>query len=87
MPHKIQNSHHLTISDLRKLEKKEKRATFQRRITAVRMIMEGYTMVDVSAILGMHRQSVSSYVKKFKDMHWKGYLTVDKSLVKNRIFN
>lgn len=30
------------------------------------MVMEGYTMVDVAHILGMHRQSVASYAKKFK---------------------
>lgn len=32
-----------TISDLRKLEKKEKQASRQRRIAAVRMVMEGVT--------------------------------------------
>ncbi|MGX5576239.1 hypothetical protein [Bacillus toyonensis] len=41
MSHKIQKSHPLTISDLRKLEKKEKQTSRQRRITAVRMVMEG----------------------------------------------
>ena len=39
------------------------------------MVMEGYTMVDVAAILGMHRQSVSSYVKKFKELALEGLLT------------
>lgn len=37
--------------------------------------MEGYTMVDVAAILGMHRQSVASYVKKFKEHALEGLLT------------
>lgn len=39
------------------------------------MVMEGYTMVDVAAILGMHRQSVASYVKKFKEHALEGLLT------------
>ncbi|WP_155251468.1 helix-turn-helix domain-containing protein, partial [Bacillus thuringiensis] len=39
------------------------------------MVMEGYTMVDVAAILGMHRQSVASYVKKFKEHELEGLLT------------
>ncbi|WP_033697726.1 helix-turn-helix domain-containing protein, partial [Bacillus thuringiensis] len=75
MSYKIQKSQPFTISDLRKLEKKEKQTSRQRRITAVRMVMEGYTMVDVAAILGMHRQSVASYVKKFKEHELEGLLT------------
>ncbi|MEB8676356.1 hypothetical protein P4H08_24175 [Bacillus cereus] len=42
MSYKIQTLKPLTISDLRKLEKKEKHTSRQRRITAVRMVMEGY---------------------------------------------
>ncbi|MCQ6344066.1 helix-turn-helix domain-containing protein [Bacillus cereus] len=75
MSYKIQTLQPLTISDLRKLEKKEKQTSRQRRIKAVRMVMEGYTMVDVAAILGMHRQSVASYVKKFKEHALEGLLT------------
>lgn len=72
MSYKIQKSQLLTISDLRKLEKKEKQISRQRRITAVRMVMEGYTMVDVAAILGMHRPN---YVKKLKEHALEGLLT------------
>lgn len=72
---KIQTLQPFTISDLRKLEEKEKQHSRQRRIIAVRMVMEGYTMVDVAAILGMHRQSVASYVKKFKEHALEGLLT------------
>ena len=36
--------------------------------------MEGYTVVDVAAILGMHRQNVASYVKKFKEHALEGLL-------------
>lgn len=74
MSYKIPKSQPLTTSDLRKLEKKEKQTSRQRRITAVRMVMEGYTIVDVAAILGMHRQSVASYVKKFKEHALEGLL-------------
>ena len=41
MPYKIQKSHPFTISDLWKLEKKEKYTSRQRRISAVRMVMAG----------------------------------------------
>ncbi|MBG0970652.1 winged helix-turn-helix domain-containing protein [Bacillus sp. SRB3LM] len=75
MSYKIQKLNRFTISDLRKLEKKGKQASCQRRIAAVRMVMEGYTMVDVAHILGMHRQSVASYVKKFKENAIEGLLT------------
>ncbi|WP_255255566.1 hypothetical protein [Bacillus cereus] len=48
MSHEIQKSNLLTISDLRKLEKKEKQT---------------------------YRQSVSSYVKKFREHALEGLLT------------
>ncbi|MHB0802191.1 hypothetical protein PVK73_21940 [Bacillus thuringiensis] len=38
MSYKIPKSQPLTTSDLRKLEKKEKQTSRQRRITAVRMV-------------------------------------------------
>ncbi|WP_179871804.1 helix-turn-helix domain-containing protein [Bacillus cereus] len=62
----IKHTHNLSPSDLRKLEKKEKKASNQRRIIAVRMIMEGYTAIEVAKLLGIHRQSVSSYIIKFE---------------------
>lgn len=62
----IQHTHNLSPSDLRKLEKKEKKASNQRRIIAVRMIMEGYMAIEIAKILGIHRQSVSSYIIKFE---------------------
>ncbi|PFY35818.1 hypothetical protein COL55_30340, partial [Bacillus toyonensis] len=55
----IKPTNHLSAVELRKIEKTEKNASNQFRITAVRMVMEDYSMVDVAAILGMHRQSVS----------------------------
>lgn len=62
----IKHTHNLSSSDLRKLEKKEKKASNQRRIIAVRMIMEGYMAIEVAKLLGIHRQSVSSYIIKFE---------------------
>ncbi|MEB9334505.1 helix-turn-helix domain-containing protein [Bacillus cereus] len=49
--------------------------------------MEGYTMVDVAAILGMHRQSVASYVKKFKEHALEGLLTRKQIPGKKTVFN
>ncbi|MGQ7123290.1 helix-turn-helix domain-containing protein, partial [Escherichia sp. HC-CC4] len=69
------------------IRKKEKQISRQRRITAVRMVMEGYTMVDVAAILGMHRQSVASYVKKFKEHALEGLLTRKQIPGKKPVFN
>jgi transposase len=62
----IKHMHNLSASDLRTLEKKEKKASNQRRIIAVRMIMEGYMAIEVAKLLGIHRQSVSSYIMKFE---------------------
>ncbi|CDN34177.1 terminase gpP N-terminus-related DNA-binding protein [Bacillus thuringiensis] len=44
-------------------------------------------MVDVAAILGMHRQSVASYVKKFKEHELEGLLTRKQIPGKKPYFN
>src|SRR5689334_8401533 len=64
---KINQTHGLTVPDLKKLEKQEKKTSNLRRITTVRMIMEGYMGKEVAKLLGLHRQSVSEYVKKFEN--------------------
>lgn len=55
MSHKIPKSHSLTISDLRKLEKKEKQTSCQRRTTSVRMVMEGIYIIRKVEIIVLNR--------------------------------
>lgn len=63
----ITNSHGFTPDDLRKWEKKQTNVNFRIRITAVRLIMEGWTGKDVTQMCNLHRQSVSTYVKTFNE--------------------
>ncbi|SDH71801.1 Winged helix-turn helix, partial [Aneurinibacillus thermoaerophilus] len=38
---------------------------FRQRVTAVRLILEGFSTVKAAEVLGICRQSVSTYVKMF----------------------
>nr|WP_020062947.1 winged helix-turn-helix domain-containing protein [Bacillus sp. 123MFChir2] len=64
---KITNTHGLTITDLRIQEKQENNAFFRTRIMAVRLVMQGKLGKEVAEICGIHRQSVSEYVKRFNE--------------------
>jgi transposase len=61
----ITHAHSLTPTDLRKLEKQQDNVHLRLRITAVRLVMEGYTGKEVANLCNVHRQSVATYVKKF----------------------
>jgi transposase len=37
------------------------------RITAARLVMEGYMGKEVADLCNLHRQSVATYVKKFNE--------------------
>lgn len=63
----ITNSHGFTPDDLRKWEKKQTNINFRIRVTAVRLVMEGWTGKDVAQMCNLHRQSVSTYVKTFNE--------------------
>ncbi|MFZ0447176.1 MAG: winged helix-turn-helix domain-containing protein [Bacillus sp. (in: firmicutes)] len=63
----ITKTHGLTTDDLRQLEKRTKEAGDRTRLAAVRLVMEGYKAIDVAAMLNVHRQSVSTYVKNFEE--------------------
>ena len=63
----ITKTHGLTTDHLRQLEKRTKEAGDRTRLAAVRLVMEGYKAIDVAAMLNVHRQSVSTYVKNFEE--------------------
>ncbi|MFT9848084.1 helix-turn-helix domain-containing protein [Aneurinibacillus sp. REN35] len=62
---KITETHGFTSESLRQEERKMKDAFFKQRLTAVRLVMEGYSATDAAGILGICRQSVSTYVNMF----------------------
>ena len=63
----ITHTHDLTPTDLRKLEKQQDNVHLRLRITAVRLMMEGYMGKEVADLCNLHRQSVAAYVKKFNE--------------------
>ena len=63
----ITKTHGLTTDHLRQMEKRTKEAGDRTRLAAVRLVMEGYKAIDVAAMLNVHRQSVSTYVKNFEE--------------------
>ena len=63
----ITKTHGLTTDHLRQMEKRTKKAGDRTRLAAVRLVMEGYKGIDVAAMLNVHRQSVSTYVKNFEE--------------------
>jgi transposase len=63
----ITNTHGFTPTKLRKWEKKQTDVHLRARLTAVRLVMEGWTGKEAAHLCNLHRQSVSTYVKKFNE--------------------
>jgi transposase len=61
----ITNTHGFTSEALRKEERAISDAFFRQRVTAVRLILQGFSTVKAAEILGICRQSVSTYAKMF----------------------
>lgn len=61
----ITNSHGWDTQSLQEFEQKTKDTLSLKRIMAVRLVMQGYKGLDVAMLLGIHRQSVSTYVHSF----------------------
>lgn len=61
----VTQAHGFTLESLRVEERKMQDVFFKQRLMAVRLVMEGYSATDAGDILGICRQSVSTYVKMF----------------------
>jgi transposase len=62
---KITNDHGWTIERLQEYERTMKHANMAKRITAIRLIMQGHFGVQVAQFLNLHRETISIYVQKF----------------------
>ena len=70
---KITDDHGFTARKLRKEERKIKDASLRQRVTAVRLIMEGYLGKEVAEMLNLHVNPclpMSSYLMK---VDWRSY--------------
>ncbi|MFX3625122.1 MAG: transposase [Ectobacillus sp.] len=63
----ITNDHGWCVESLKEQEQKTRDALSLKRIMAVRLVMQGHKGLDVAAFLGIHRQSVSTYVHSFNE--------------------
>ncbi|MGH0945376.1 helix-turn-helix domain-containing protein [Bacillus mycoides] len=61
----VTTKYELTPQDLLQEERKIKDSFLKQRLTAVRLIMERHSATSASRILGICRQSVSTYVHTF----------------------
>ncbi|MED0680056.1 winged helix-turn-helix domain-containing protein [Aneurinibacillus thermoaerophilus] len=61
----VTQAHGFTPESLRVEERKMQDVLFKQRLMAVRLVMEGYSATEAGNILGICRQSVSTYVKMF----------------------
>ena len=61
----ITNDHGWTIEQLQAYEKTIKNASMAKRVAVIRLVMQGYYAIQVAELLNVHRETISSYVKKF----------------------
>jgi len=61
----ITNNHGWTIEQLQAHEKTMKKASMAKRVAVIRLIMQGYYAIQVADLLNVHRETISTYVKKF----------------------
>ena len=61
----ITNDHGWRIEQLQAHEKTIKKASMAKRVAIIRLVMQGYYAIQVAELLNVHRETISSYVKKF----------------------
>ena len=70
----IKHTHGWTVECLQAQEKTIQKASMARRVTAIRLLMQGYYAIQVAELLHLHRETVSEYVKKFNEGGLEGLL-------------
>ncbi|EOQ09093.1 helix-turn-helix domain-containing protein [Bacillus cereus] len=55
----------ITVHDLLQEERKMKNSFFKQRLMSIRLVMEGHSATSAAHIIGICRQSVSTYVQTF----------------------
>lgn len=61
----ITNTHGWTMEQLQKQEKTMTKASIAKRVTVIRLLIQGYYAIQVAELLNIHRETISEYVKKF----------------------
>lgn len=64
----------LTVHDLLQEERNTKNSFFKQRLMSIRLVMDGHSATSAAQIIGICRQSVSTYVKIFNSDGIEGLL-------------
>ncbi|MEI4606032.1 helix-turn-helix domain-containing protein, partial [Bacillus cereus] len=64
----------LTVHDLLQEERNTKNLFFKQRLMSIRLVMDGHSATSAAQIIGICRQSVSTYIKIFNSAGIEGLL-------------
>ncbi|MEW9576057.1 helix-turn-helix domain-containing protein [Bacillus toyonensis] len=80
----VTTKYELIPHDLLQEKRKIKDPFLKQRLTAIRLIMEGNSATSTSRILGMCRQSISTYIHTFNSDEVDGLLEIHYSPVRTQ---
>lgn len=63
----ITNTHGWTIEHLQFQEKALQKTSVAKRVTVIRLLVQGYYAIQVAELLNIHRETISDYAKKFNE--------------------
>ncbi|MED1637875.1 winged helix-turn-helix domain-containing protein [Bacillus thuringiensis] len=70
----VSTKYGITVHDLLQEERKIKNSFFKQRLMSVRLVMDGHSATSAAQIIGICRQSVSTYVQTFNSDGIEGLL-------------
>ncbi|QWH75397.1 transposase (plasmid) [Bacillus mycoides] len=62
---RVTTEYGITVHDLLQEERKTKNSFFKQRLMSIRLVMDGHSATSAAQIIGICRQSVSTYVQMF----------------------
>jgi transposase len=71
---RVTTKYGITVHDLLQEERKAKNSFFKQRLMSIRLVMEGHSATSAAQIIGICRQSVSTYVQTFNSIRIEGLL-------------
>ncbi|WP_257143368.1 helix-turn-helix domain-containing protein [Bacillus cereus] len=71
---RVTTKYGITVHDLLQEERKMKNSFFKHRLMSIRFVMDGHSATSATQIIGICRQSVSTYVQIFNSDGIEGLL-------------
>ncbi|EOP90054.1 hypothetical protein IGM_02243 [Bacillus cereus HuB4-4] len=62
---RVTTEYGITVHDLLQEGRKTKNSFFKQRLMSIRLVMDGHSATSAAQIIGICRQSVSTYVQMF----------------------